>query len=152
MTLFWSCSNHTNQAHDTSVFDLRKLNGRWEFLNNNTHQIEEWMMMNDKELKGRGFVLENGDTTFIEFLSIRESNGTLTYFAQVSDITSAEIVPFKLTAQSDKRIEFSNEGQDFPKKIVYELKTDTTMQAYIEGPREGNNIRIVFDFIKQLGK
>ena len=151
MIYLTSCDGNTSVSKDSGTFDLKKLNGRWEFMNNNTHQIEEWSMNGDKQLSGTGYVLEEGDTTFIEFLSIRESNGVLTYFAQVSNMSSAEIVPFTLSAQSSDRIEFSNVGHDFPKKIVYELKSDSTMQTYIEGPRDGNNIRIIFDFEKQPG-
>lgn len=144
-----SCNGIRSGTKDSGTFDLSKMTGRWEFLNNNTKQIEEWSMTNDHQLNGTGYVLSDDDTTFIEFLSIRESNGVLTYFAQVSNMSSAEVIPFSLSAQSSDRIEFSNFGQDFPKKIVYEVKSDSTMQTYIEGPREGNNIRIIFDFIKQ---
>lgn len=118
-------------------------------MNNNTLQIEEWTTVSEKELTGKGFVLENSDTTFIELLSIRENQGVLTYYAQVSDNLTSEIVPFKLSEQTDQRIEFVNENQDFPKKIGYEIRSEERILAYIEGPREGNNVRITFDFIKK---
>jgi len=145
-----SACNTASEKTPGGPFDLKRLSGRWEYVNSATHQIEEWSPAGEKELRGRGFVLENGDTTFIEFLSIRETNGILTYFAQVSDLSSAEIVPFSLSAQTRDKLEFVNEAQDFPKKIVYELKSDSIMQAYIEGPRDGKNVRITFDFIKQV--
>lgn len=143
-----SCGFLNDGSDGKKQFDLSKLTGRWEFMNNNTHQIEEWTVVSEKELRGKGFILENGDTTFIELLSIRENNGVLTYYAQVSDIGTAEIVPFKLNVQSDERIEFVNENQDFPKKIGYEIKGENEILSYIEGPREGNNVRISFDFKK----
>ena len=141
--------NYTVHQPESGVFDLRRLAGRWEFLDKKTHQIEEWTLAGEKELRGRGFVLEKGDTTFIEFLTIRETNGVLTYFAQVSDLGAAEVVPFSLTSQTKDKLEFSNTAQDFPQKIVYELKSDSTIQAYLEGPRDGQKIRVVFDFVKQ---
>jgi hypothetical protein len=142
------CGFFSNENSEKSNFDLSKLTGRWEFMNNNTHQIEEWTSLSEHELRGKGFILENGDTTFIEILSIRENDGVLTYYAQVSDIESAEIVPFRLSEQTGQRIEFVNENQDFPKKIGYELRSEDRILSYIEGPREGNNVRISFDFKK----
>ncbi len=143
------CEESGDNVHQAGVFELEKLAGRWEFMNNDTHQIEEWFITSNKELHGRGFVLEEGDTTFIEFLTIRESNGVLTYFAQISDMNSSEVVPFTLSAQTKNSVEFSNQGQDFPKTIGYEMKSDSVMLAYIEGPRDGQSIRILFNFEKQ---
>lgn len=143
-----SCGGSYNQAKDGS-FDLQRLDGRWEFMDNQTFQIEEWNAQGEKDLKGIGFVLDGQDTTFIEFLSIREDNGALTYFARPSDSNSAEIVPFKLEAEGKDELVFANPDNDYPKKIGYRLQSDSTMQVYIEGPREGKTTRKVFDFIKQ---
>jgi hypothetical protein len=144
-----ACINSNKHSNTSGLFDLKKLEGRWEYLSDDTYQIEEWFMTGENELQGRGFVLEEGDTTFIEFLSIRESNGVLTYFAQISDMSSSEVVPFTLTSQTASSVQFSNFGQDFPKLIGYEIKSDSTMQSYIEGPRDGQSIRIMFNFEKQ---
>ncbi len=149
LLLGYGCKETGESGNQSGVFKLEKLAGRWEFMNNDTHQIEEWSMTSNKELHGRGFVLEEGDTTFIEFLTIRESNGVLTYFAQISDKNSSEVVPFTLSSQTKNSIEFSNNGQDFPKTIGYEMKSDSMMLAYIEGPRDGQSIRILFNFEKQ---
>ncbi len=141
-----------DDTHKTNVadcFNLNRLVGRWEFMDNKTHQIEEWLSLNDKELSGKGFVLGGKDTTFIEFLSIKESNGKLTYFARPSDIHSSEIVPFALEAEGKDKLIFANDKNDFPKKIVYQFQSDSLMQVYIEGPRDGKTTRIVFDFVKQ---
>jgi hypothetical protein len=45
-------------------------------------------------------------------------------------------------------MEFSNPTHDFPKRIVYRLKSDSMLQAYIEGPRDNRTVRVTFDFIK----
>lgn len=128
-----------------AVFPLERLQGRWEFNNGETKQIEEWNILGENELQGRGYVLDFGDTTFIEFLQIRRQQGILTYFTGTSD----EVVPFALTRQTEKEIEFSNPEFGFPKRIVYNLLSDTSMLAFVEGPKDGEDIRVDFHFIKK---
>jgi len=130
-------------------FDLEKLQGRWESLNQNTTQIEEWGIVSEGDLRGRGFVLEGKDTTFIEFLSITEIDDTLRYLAQVSDQNEAETIEFKMRSQSKNLIEFANPAHDFPKRIVYEIEADSVLHTFIEGPRDGRTIRINFDYIRR---
>ncbi len=139
----------THNPTTADCFDLQRLDGRWEFMDNRTHQIEEWKLLNDKKLTGRGFVLDGSDTTFIEFLSIEEEQGKLTYFARPSDIHSDEVVPFTLEAENKDKLVFANRTNDFPQRIVYQLTNDSVMQVYIEGPREGKTTRISFDYEKQ---
>lgn len=130
-------------------FDLQRLVGRWESTDVDTHQIEEWSSDENGNLKGKGYVVELGDTVFIEFLSIIKTDSIEVYKAQVSDQNNGEVIDFRRTAQGEDFIEFSNPQHDFPKKIVYRLQGDTALQAYIEGPRDERTIRVVSDFIKR---
>ena len=132
-----------------SHFTLDALEGRWESLNEGTRQIEEWVKQSENHFKGKGYVLEGNDTTFIEFLEIALQNDTLIYSAQVSDQNQGERVLFKMLNQQVNRWEFVNEQHDFPKRIVYELDSDTTLRTYIQGPRDGRTIRVNFDFKKK---
>lgn len=147
LSLF-GCGEVLHKNDQTGSFDLKKLEGRWEFQKNTT-KIEEWTNVGENELKGRGFILTGNDTSFIEFLSIHNRDGALTYYAQISDNESSEIVPFKLNFQSDSKIEFVNNSLDFPKKIGYEILSESAMQSYIEGPRDGETVRILFDYSKK---
>jgi hypothetical protein len=124
------------------------LAGRWEFQDNRT-KIEEWTLTGDNELSGKGFVLSESDTSFIEFLSIRKEAGVLKYFAGISGQDSGEVIPFTLAFQSSTRIEFVNESLDFPKRIGYEVIGIDKIESYIEGPRDGQTVRIIFDYEKK---
>jgi hypothetical protein len=146
--LLQACGNGSSVDHKNEKFDLSQLAGRWEFQDNRT-KIEEWTTTNDHELTGRGFVLAESDTSFIEFLSIREEAGVLKYFARTSGDITAEVVPFTLSFQNASRIEFVNETLDFPKKIGYEVIGNDKLESYIEGPRDGQTVRIVFDYEKK---
>lgn len=105
--------------------------------------------MNDSTYIGRGYILEGGDTTFFETLEIRNEQNCWTYYAKVKQMNGEEVIPFRLSKQSARRVEFVNNNHDFPKKIGYELISDSELQAYIEGPRNGQNVRILFDFKKK---
>jgi hypothetical protein len=143
-----SCAEKPSRTRSSEEFDLEQLSGRWEFQDNRT-KIEEWTLLSDDELTGRGFVLSGEDTSFIEFLSIRKDGGVLKYLARVSGEDSGEIVPFTLSFQNETRIEFVNENLDFPKKIGYEVVGPDKIESYIEGPRDGQTVRIVFDYEKK---
>ena len=71
------------QTKNPNEFDFSKLIGRWEYTDPKSHQIEQWNSESDSSLVGKGFVLEQGDTTFIEFLALKKINGVWNYIAQV---------------------------------------------------------------------
>lgn len=136
------CNNRKSQ-HE---FDFSQLAGSWSSINADASQMEEWEEKNDSTFIGKGYILEHGDTTFFESLEIRKQSGVWTYFAKVNQMKGIEVVPFKLNKQTAEKVEFTNPEHDFPKKIGYELHSDSELQAYIEGPRDGQTIRILFDF------
>ena len=138
------------QSKGNGQFDFALLVGRWSSADTTSSQLEEWEQRNDSTFAGKGYVLEGGDTTFFETLEIRKVNGVWTYFAKVEQQNGAEEIPFQISKQSHQRVEFANPKHDFPKKIGYELLGDDELQAYIEGPREGQTIRILFDFKKKV--
>lgn len=109
-------------------------------------QYEEWRPTDSEGYAGAGYVIEAGDTTFFESLEILKVNGVWTYHAKVDAGNDGEVIPFTLSKQTEKKIEFRNDGHDFPKMIGYEFISEDELQAYIEGPRDGQTIRILFDF------
>jgi hypothetical protein len=142
LSFTFSCGSRKHQQD----FDFSQLIGSWSSINSEANQMEEWEEYNDSTFVGRGYILEHGDTTFFESLEIRKEMGVWTYFAKVNQMQGKEVVPFKLSMQSPGKVEFTNPTHDFPQKIVYELLSENEMQAYIEGPRDGQTIRILFDF------
>ena len=142
LLLTYGC-NFRKSQHE---FDFSQLAGSWSSINAEASQMEEWEEKNDSTFIGQGYVLEHGDTTFFESLEIRRQSDVWTYFAKVNQMQCTEVVPFTLTKQSAQKVEFTNPAHDFPKKIGYELLSDNELQAYIEGPRDGQTIRILFDF------
>jgi len=151
LQIIWSAAlavfiSGCNSGVKTETFDFNRLLGRWVFSESESAQFEEWRASGTDHFGGRGFVLELGDTTFIETLEIKMTNGLWTYSAKVSDGPTAEVIPFTLSKQSERGVEFINTGQDFPRKIGYEFLSAEEMQVYLEGPRDGQNIRVMFDY------
>lgn len=136
------CGRRQNQEE----FNLDALTGKWIVASENSIQFEEWRKTDSETYKGLGYVIEAGDTTFFESLELVKVAGVWNYRAQVNASNQGDVIPFVLSRQSANRIEFSNDGHDFPKKIGYEFVSENELQAYIEGPRDGQTIRILFDF------
>jgi len=138
-----------NQSKGKGEFDFELLVGKWSSADTSGSQQEEWEQRNDSTFAGKGYVIEGGDTTFFETLEIRKLNGVWTYLARVEQQNGAEVIPFQINKQSNEKVEFVNPQHDFPKKIGYELLGENELQAYIEGPRGGQTIRVLFDFKKK---
>jgi hypothetical protein len=134
----------------TNTFDFSSLTGSWSSVNSQGSQMEEWEEENDSTFIGKGYVLEAGDTTFFESLEIRKEAGVWTYYAKVNQLNGTEVVPFVLSKQTPQKVEFTNLSHDFPKKIGYEFLSNNELQAFIEGPRDGQNIRVLFDYKRNL--
>ena len=129
--------------------EIMDLVGKWEDNSQETTFVEQWTANSDESLSGKGYVMSSKDTVFIEYLSIREVNGVLTYFAQVSDHNDGQVIPFGLKDKKDKRMVFENPDHDFPQRIIYELSTDSTLYVYIEGVENGNFRKRKLSFLKK---
>ena len=144
-----SCLDVPPATEDSSPFELSKLVGRWESASKKNSQVEEWKASGENELTGVGFVLDHGDTTFIEYLRISGEGGALTYYAMVSDENEGQSIPFKLKSNSEMTMTFENPTHDFPQVIVYELVNDSLLTVFVEGKEDGTFRRIKFDFEKK---
>ena len=139
-----SCSNTNGQGK----FVWERLAGKWVIIEGAKTQIEVWEPVASGML-GKGIVLSNMDTTFVEELAILEMDGQWVYQAKVSGQNNDKPIVFKLENQTNNLIAFANYTHDFPQRIVYEFLSEGSMQVYIEGPRDGEKIRVVMDFKKQ---
>lgn len=138
---FVACSSVTSN-HE---FAFDRLIGNWIIAEGGKTQIESWKQDNGG-YQGLGVVLSAKDTTFVEKLTIFKRDDKWVYQAKVSGQNDDHPVEFVQENQTGSIIAFANYNHDFPQRIVYELISDNEMQAYIEGPRDGEKIRIVMDF------
>jgi hypothetical protein len=139
-----ACSSTIGQ----DKFVWERLAGKWVIQEGAKTQIEMWEAA-PSGMIGKGIVMNNLDTTFVEELAILEVNGHWAYQAKVSGQNDDKPIVFKLENQTNNLIAFANYTHDFPQRIVYEFLSEGSMQVYIEGPRDGEKIRVVMDFKKQ---
>jgi hypothetical protein len=139
----------SNNAAPAGMFNLSKLQGAWEFHHEGTHEITEWLPDDSGNLKGKGYLLYNTDTVYIEFLNIKKEGNNLTYYVSVGGGKNSERVPYTLVKQSENSLEFFNKDYPFPQRIVYNLTNDTTIVNYIEGMQEGQMVRKNFIYQKK---
>ena len=144
--LIMSCGERPEREGE---FDLRRLEGNWIFLHESTQEMAQWRSDNGGGLAGTGFVLDENDTTFIEFLQIRKTSAGLVYYASASRTDTLNKVPYSLVSESTEKLEFFNANYSFPQKVVFDLPDDSTLYFYIEGPQENKKVRINFIYQKQ---
>ena len=145
-----SCGTSDRDSDGTTDFPMDKLVGKWENISKKNQHIEEWEMMNNDHFKGKGFVISEGDTVFIEQLELKpDEAGKLTYFAQVSNQNDAQTIPFGLVSNSTEELVFENPEHGFPQRIAYRMVSNVEMMVYIEGEMGGKSERKEFYFLRK---
>ena len=91
--------------------------GTWEGVNNteNEQSFEVWEKLGKDTYKGIGYSLEDGDTVFMEKLSIENINGVPHYTADVAE--NEKPVHFEMIKVSNSGFICANPDHDFPKQI-----------------------------------
>ena len=115
-----------------SIESVVWLEGNWITDQSNSSSMltkEQWKLEN-QEMKGIGLVIQNGDTTLLENLSLKMINDTLSYVADVPE--NVEETIFKLTSYKNDSWKFENPKHNFPKSIGYIKKKDG-FEAIVSG-------------------
>ena len=112
---------------------LEWLGGTWSGVNANGTTFEErWTPPTGGSMLAISRTVRNtGVLNAFEFLCIVERNGGLVYQAMPNGRSPA--TDFTLTQMTATSLTFENPGHDFPKKIVYTLGSDGTLEAVISG-------------------
>lgn len=139
--LFVACSS-TPHKHD---FPFERLTGEWSIVEGAKTHIESWQVR-DEGYAGTGVILNSTDTTFVEELLIYKRGSSWIYQAKASGQNDNQPIDFIQENETATTIAFANYKHDFPQRIVYEFISENELQVYIEGPRDGEKIRIVMDF------
>lgn len=109
------------------------LNGGWTQTNitkPGKALVEQWAKSGDYEMKGQATTTQNGDTVYIERISLLIKDNAIYYVADVPQ--NKQSIFFKLTSISENGFVCENPEHDFPKRISYTL-TGTQLKATISG-------------------
>lgn len=107
------------------------LSGNWKIAKSGDNTHEKWIRISDQIMQGKGYTIENGDTTFSETMRIEQFGNDIFYVVKVAE--SKYPVPFKLIKLDKNEVTFENSEHDFPQRIIYKLKADGSLHARIEG-------------------
>lgn len=132
-----------------SVADLKSLDwliGSWKRETNHGMMVEKWTKVSDLTFEGESFTIQNGDTTFAEYLRLLQFGKEVFYTPKVAH--NKYPVPFKLIKVDENGFTFEHSEHDFPQRIIYKQKKDGSLHARIEGTRNGKESGVDFYFRK----
>jgi len=132
-----------------SVPDLKSLDwliGTWKRETSRGMMIEKWTKVSELTLEGESFTIQNGDTTFAEYLRLLQFGKEVFYTAKVAH--NKYPVQFKLIKADKNGFTFEHSEHDFPQRIIYKQKKDGSLHARIEGTRNGKESAVDFYFEK----
>ena len=123
--------NSTLAQEKINMEKLEWIIDRWGNTSDGTSVYESWERVNDSLFKGESKTVKDDKIIFSEKLSIEKIGDNIFYTADVKH--NPEPVHFKLINLTDTSATFENPEHDFPQRIIYELRNNTTLYARIEG-------------------
>lgn len=131
-------------AQDESIQKL--FPGKWKMDFDKADIYEEWSIINNTELIGKSYSLDNEIQEISETLYLKKFDDTWAYVA----IPKNQIITlFRLIESSSNRFVFENKEHDFPQRIIYKFLEDGKLRASIEGEINGELKRKEFSFTLQ---
>lgn len=109
--LIISCANHSIDRIDFLI-------GTWKIENQN--QFEIWTKVNNNELIGHSYKINENQKKILETLTIKMIDNQMIYEATVPDQNEGKSIQFALNPEITSYFSFENLNHDFPKRIQYE--------------------------------
>jgi hypothetical protein len=122
-------------ANDVS--QLAWFAGCWQIARGDQVIDEQWMMPRAGVMLGMSRTVRAGRTTATEFVTLHVVDGRIVYEANPS---GQKPTPFAATSASPDRAVFENPSHDYPKRIVYERKSDIAITASIDDGSGGKRV------------
>ena len=125
---------HPEEAAPPRVEQLAWLSGSWEGTAGKASLEEHWTDAKGGTLFGVSRTIVGGKTVAFEFLRIEARADGIFYVAQPGGRAPTD---FKLTKLEGQSAVFENLAHDFPQRIIYRKNADGTLDARVEGERDG---------------
>jgi hypothetical protein len=141
--LFLILSSTIIFAQDDSIMEF--FPGKWKMDSDNTGYHEEWKIVNETELVGTGYTVEEGKRIESEKIYLKKFGDEWAYVA----IPQNQVITlFALTEYSENKFTFENGEHDFPQRIIYEFSPDGQLNAMVEGTLDGELMKREFIFTR----
>lgn len=121
--------DHSTTYQMDKTFDW--IVGLWQRTNEEPDQLtyEEWVKVNDEEYSGKGWMMKQKDTAFIEYLTIHKIDNLWYYTADVPE--NKNPVSFHIYLIEEAYFIAQNNEHDFPKKIEYRKDNSDSLLAIV---------------------
>jgi len=120
--------------------DIKKadwLIGTWENKTSKGSLYETWRKINDREYRGKSYILQGKDTVVFETIQIVQDGSNLFYIPTVKDQNNNQPVHFIAKTSSATQLVFENRQHDFPQVITYTKTGTDALTAEISGTKNG---------------
>ena len=124
---------------------LKLFLGKWKLNLDKTEFYEVWKMVDSTELVGKGYSIEAGEVIESENIYLKKFVSTWAYVAIPKN---QAITLFALNDFTQNKFIFKNGEHDFPQRVIYEFKSDSTLTAIIQGVLDGEEMSREFNFSK----
>lgn len=118
--------------------------GTWENKTPRGSLYEHWTKVNDHELSGKSYMVNDRDTMVFETVRLLEEQDSLFYIPVVKNQNRGLPVRFGLKACSDTKMVFENTQHDFPQQISYTRINADSLVAIISGLKNGKERKVEF--------
>ncbi len=129
-------------AQAESIDDLTWMAGCWVQHDGDRTVEEHWMAPAGGIMLEMGRTVKGGTLRDHETTRIQMVGGVLTFIADPANQAEASFTAVKHTADE---VVFENLGHDFPQHVGYR-KAGEGLQAWIDGPMNGETKTITFDY------
>lgn len=125
---------------------LKPIVGTWLNKRSRGDIYETWVRKGEKEFAGMSYTLTNGDTTPLETVRLYIQQKEIVYAPVAAGQNDEKEVLFKLKTIEGNRFVFENMQHDFPKRIVYDFRSNDSLYAHIEGDVQSRKRRIDYPY------
>lgn len=111
--------------------------GIWENKTSRGSIYESWTKINEGELSGKSFIVQESDTVTFETIKLVQEQQKLYYIPTVKNQNGGLPVRFEIKNISDSEMVFENQQHDFPQIIIYRKINADSLLAQISGTKNG---------------
>jgi len=143
--------NQFAQNNKYSLADFKSLDGilgTWKMETRRGPMFEQWTRTNSEKFQGKSFRLNNQDTLVMERIELSFSGGSIVYRPIVTGQNDGKAVEFKLISNTDSHFVFENKEHDYPQRIIYHFKSKDTLNARVEGTKDGKEMGSNFPYVR----
>jgi hypothetical protein len=151
LLLFTACA--TPSFAQWTYKDFRKLEnleGSWEMKTDKGYIQEKWTRVDDSTFEGKNYSITRGVVILEERMKIVQTNEGIFFIATVTYQNKGLPVSFKLISIKNNEFVFENKEHDFPQQVMYHVKSDDNLFAFINGNTEKGFKKIDFSFYRML--